>query len=119
MNNWSQILSKCGINGLGEAKTFPHRFYLSKSEHVLIVKLLELLIDTIDTNLFNSIVVKDVKTSNIRSLIDGTSNTSHKIDSTGTEVSDLPLTINTGQGGNLLSIGIMLNLDLFFFTYWD
>ena len=88
MDSCSQLLSRGGIGGLGEAGTFPHKFHLSKSKHVLIVELLELLIDTGDTNLFNSIVVRDVKTSNIKSLMDGTSSASHKIDSTGTEVSD-------------------------------
>merc|ERR1719412_4826 len=125
---------------VGPVKTLPDVFLLLEGEHVLVEELLELLVDVVDTDLLKTIVVKDLKTSNIQdtdvghllhggvaqglvtlvnhnsegSLVDGTSNTGHRVGGSGTggalvdplgtdlqlglaEVGDHPLSIDAGQ----------------------
>merc|ERR1712223_2174190 len=58
-----QIHAKVNI---GPFNTFPDIFFLLQHKHVLVEELLELLITEVDTNLFKTIVVKDLKTSNVQ-----------------------------------------------------
>merc|ERR1712024_214031 len=51
---------------IGPFNTFPDTFFLLQHKHVLVEELLELLITEVDTNLFKTIVVKDLKTSNVQ-----------------------------------------------------
>merc|ERR1712226_762621 len=63
VNAFLQVHSKVNI---GPVKAFSNIFLLFQCKHVLIKKLLEFLITKIDTKLFKSIIVKDLKTSNIQ-----------------------------------------------------
>merc|ERR1712016_462918 len=51
---------------IGPFNTFPDIFFLLQNKHVLVEELLKLLITEVDTKLFKTIVVKDLKTSNIQ-----------------------------------------------------
>merc|ERR1719412_3519806 len=92
---------------VGPVKTLPDVLLLLKGEHVLVEKLLELLVDVVDTDLLEAVVVEDLETSNIQdtnvlhllhggvnqggvtlvhsepegSLVDGTGNTGHRVGS--------------------------------------
>merc|ERR1712141_171716 len=63
INAFLQVHSKVNI---GPIKALSNIFLLFQCKHVLIEKLLEFLITEIDTKLFKSIIVKDLKTSNIQ-----------------------------------------------------
>merc|ERR1719412_759281 len=140
---------------VGPVKTLPDVFLLLKGEHVLVEELLELLVDVVDTDLLETVVIKDLKAGNVKhtnvvnllhggvdeslvtfvhdnpegSLVDGTSDTGHGVGSVGTggalahplstdlqlglaEVGDHPLAVDTSQGSNLDSVGIVLDLGL-------
>merc|ERR1712045_343494 len=147
---------------VGPVKTLPDVFLLLEGEHVLVEELLELLIDVVDTDLLEAIVVEDLETSNIQdtdvlhllhggvnqggitfinsepegSLVDGTSNTGHRVGSIVTggallhplstdlqlglaEVGDHPLAVNTEKLGNLLGVGVILDLSLLLLAHGD
>merc|ERR1712223_2085026 len=147
---------------IGPFNTFLDIFFLLQHKHVLVEELLELLITEVDTNLFKTIVVKDLKTSNVQAtnvlhllhggvkkslvtllhneaeniLIDLTANTRDRAGCHGTsltlgypfstdlqlgltEVGDHPFLVNTTNGCNLFSIGLILDFSLFLFAYWD
>merc|ERR1712045_976605 len=147
---------------IGPVETLPDVLLLLKGEHVLVEELLELLIDVVDADLLESVVVEDLEASNIQdtnvlhllhggvnqggvtlvnnepegSLVDGTSNTGHRVGSIGTggallhplgtdlqlglaEVGDHPLAVNTEKLGNLLGVGVILDLSLLLLTHRD
>merc|ERR1712106_849524 len=54
---------------ISPVKTFPDIFLLLQSEHVLVEELLKFLIDIVDTDLLKTIVVKNLKASNIGDLL--------------------------------------------------
>merc|ERR1711963_30828 len=117
-----QIHAKVNISPV---QTFLDIFLLLKGEHVLVEELLELLIDIVDTDLLESVELKDLETSNIQdtnivdllharvnqsfitllnnksegSLIDSTSNTTNRVgsSSTGGALGD-PLSSNLQLG---------------------
>merc|ERR1712155_352012 len=51
---------------IGPVKTLPDIFLLLEGEHVLVEELLELLIDMFETDLLESVVIKNLKSSNIQ-----------------------------------------------------
>merc|ERR1712073_97727 len=95
---------------IGPVKTLPDIFLLLKGEHVLVEELLQLLVDVVNTDLLEAIVIKDLKSGNIKhsdivnllhgrvtkglitfvnnnpesSLVHGTSNASNRVGSVGT-----------------------------------
>ena len=50
----------------GSLLTFSHVFFLLKDKHVMIKKLLQFLVAEIDAQLLKSIVIKNLKASNIQ-----------------------------------------------------
>merc|ERR1719330_1761148 len=95
---------------IGPVKTLPNIFLLLEGEHVLVEELLELLIDVVNTDLLETVVIKNFKSGNVQhsdivdllhggvaqslvtlvdnnpegSLVDGTSNTGNRVGSIGT-----------------------------------
>merc|ERR1719210_3264236 len=147
---------------VGPVETLPDVLLLLEGEHVLVEELLELLIDVVDTDLLEAVVVEDLETSNIQdtdvlhllhggvnqggvtlvhdepegSLVEGTSNTGHRVGSVVTggallhplgtdlqlglaEVGDHPLAVNAKKLGNLLGVGVILDLGLLLLTHGD
>merc|ERR1719422_2451618 len=102
-----QVHAKVAV---GPVQTFLNIFLLLKGEHVLVEELLELLIDIVDTNLLESVELKNLETGNIQdtnvgdllhcrvnqslitlvnnnsegSLVDSTSNTTDRVGSSST-----------------------------------
>merc|ERR1712209_239751 len=102
-----QVHAKVNI---GPVQAFLDVFFLLKGEHVLVEELLELFIDIVDTDLLESVELKDLETSNIQdtnivdllharvnqslvtllnnksegSLVDSTSNTTNRVGSSST-----------------------------------
>ena len=54
------------VNTITLILTFPHVFFLLQNKHVMIKKLLQFLITEIDAQLLKSVVIKDLKASNIQ-----------------------------------------------------
>merc|ERR1719412_306673 len=147
---------------VGPIKTLPDVFLLLKGEHVLVEELLQLLVDVVDTDLLETVVIKDLKAGNVKhtnvvnllhggvnkslvtlvnhnpegSFVDSTSNTGHRVGGSGTggalvdplrpnlqlglaEVGDHPLGINAGQLGDLVGVGVVLDLGLLFLAHGD
>merc|ERR1712079_298604 len=145
---------------VGPVETLLDVFLLLKGEHVLVEELLQLLVDVVNTDLLKAIVVKDLKSGNVKhtnvlhllhggvnqglvtlvnhnsegTLIDGTSNTGHRVGGIGTggallhplgtdlqlglaEVGDHPLAVNLQESGNLLTVGVVLDLSLLFLAH--
>merc|ERR1712226_1342433 len=136
---------------IGPVKALPDVHLLLEGEHVVVEELLKLLVDVVDTDLLKTVVVKDLKTSNVKdtnvgdllhggvaqglvtlvndnpegTLVDGTSNTSHRVGSVlagGTlldplssdlqlwfaEVGDHPFAVNAKELSNLIWVGGIL-----------
>merc|ERR550539_1077955 len=140
---------------IGPVQTLIDVLLLLEGEHVGVEELLELLVDVVDTDLLEAVVVENLEASDIEdtnvldflhggvdeslvtflhnnpegSLVDGTSDTGHRVGSvlTGgalahplgtdlqlglTEVSDHPLAVNAEKLSNLLGGHIVLDLSL-------
>merc|ERR1712073_240449 len=147
---------------VGPVKTLPDILLLLEGEHVQVEELLELLVDVVDTDLLETVVIKDLKAGNVKhtnvvnllhggvnkslvtlvnhnpegSLVDSTSNTGHRVGGSGTggalvdplgtnlqlgfaEVGDHPLGVNAGQGGDLVGVGVVLDLSLLLLAHGD
>merc|ERR1711963_733535 len=146
---------------IGPVKTLLDVLLLLEGEHVGVEELLQLLVDVVDTDLLEAVVVEDLEASNIQdtdvldllhggvdkslvtllndnpegSLVDGTSDTGHRVGGIGTggaladplgtdlqlglaEVGDHPLAVNCEEGGDLLGDGVVLDLSLLLLTHW-
>merc|ERR1712015_147358 len=147
---------------IGPVKALPDVHLLLEGEHVVVEELLKLLVDVVDTDLLKTVVVKDLKTSNVEdtnvgdllhggvaqglvtlvddnpegTLVDGTGNTGNGVGSVGAsgalvnplgsdlqlglaEVGDHPFLVDGKQVGNLLGVGLVLDLGLLLLANWD
>merc|ERR1719245_1681700 len=107
---------------IGPFNTFLDIFFLFQHKHVLVEELLKLLITEVDTNLLKTIVVKDLKTSNVQAtnvlhlLHGGVKEGFITLLHNETEQVLIDLTANTrdraGSHGTSLTLGYPFSTDL-------